>query len=195
MLHDLSLPLRAGIEESVQSEANVTRLVASGHVGTHLDRILGTVVPLDYFKSRGVRFDVRAFCREREIRPEDVDMAFVRPGDFVMFHTGYMARSGYGTPDYLQAHVAVSWDLVDRLLERKVHYIGIDARGLRPNAEHRQVDERCERMGTYVVENMTNLEALPAKEKMMVYTMCFDAGGTGIACRVIAETADEASSG
>ncbi len=160
-------------------------------MGTHLDRLLGSEIPPHYFKSRAVLFDVRAFCLEREVDAKDISFELIKPGDFVMFHTGHIARYGYGSHDYLKVPFDVSWDIVGHFLERKVHYIGVDARGIRRNEEHREVDERCERAGVYVIENINNMEKLPVRKAFTAYTMCFDAGGTGLPCRVMAETADE----
>lgn len=191
MFYDLSLPLRAGIPASVQKTFNKKSLISQGHVGTHLDRLLESEMPLHYFKSRAVLFDVSGFCLDREVDAKDVSFELIQPGDFVMFHTAHVSRYGYGSHGYLNASFDVSWDLVQHLLERKVHYIGVDARGLRRNEEHRVVDERCERAGVFVVENINNMEKLPVRKAFIAYTMCFDAGGTGLPCRIVAETTDE----
>ncbi|NMC49085.1 MAG: cyclase family protein [Desulfovibrio sp.] len=191
MFHDLSLPLRTTIPASVQETFNKGFLISQGHVGTHLDRLLGSEIPLHYFKSRAVVFDVSGFCPDREVGTKDIAFELIQPGDFVMLHTGYVSRYGYGSQDYLKSSFDVSWDLVQHLLDRKLHYIGVDARGLRRNEEHLKVDEHCERAGVFVIENINDMEKLPVRKAFTVYTMCFDAGGTGLPCRIVAETAEE----
>jgi Predicted metal-dependent hydrolase len=188
MLYDLSLPLRgaeARSEHFNQRDSGIARL---GHVGTHLDRVLGTTVPLDYFRSRGLLFDVSGFCGEREVLPGDISLETVQRADFILFRTGYLTAHGYGTPPYMQAFFALSWKLIDALLDKDVHFIGLDARGVRPNEEHKEADSRCERRGVFVIENLNTLEVLPREIPFTAFVMCFDAGGSGVPCRVIAET-------
>ena len=155
--------------------------------GAHLDRLLETPIPLDSFRSRGLLVDVRDECARREIRPDDLPER-VLPGDFVIFWSGRLERLGYGSREYLDAPFALSWELVDHLLERRVRFIGVDARGIRGNAEHRRADEHYERGGAFVIENLSDLERLPVGMPLTVYTLCFDNGGTGVPCRVVAET-------
>jgi kynurenine formamidase len=46
-----------------------------------------------------------------------------------------------------------------------------------------------------VVENLNNLWMLPAEQAFTAFAVCFDAGGTGVPCRVLAETADAGRGG
>ena len=59
--------------------------VAMGHIGTHLDTYEKSAIPLEYFKSSGILFDVRGIP---EVTEGDVDITLIQPGDFVLFRTG-----------------------------------------------------------------------------------------------------------
>ena len=162
-------------------------IMSKGHYGTHLDRHLEQPVPLDYFKSRGLAFDVSAFCHSRPILAGDVSCELLEPGDFAVFHTGALLRNPYGSKAYMGGFIEFSWELIDSLLERRVRFIGLDARGLRMNAEHAEADIRCEKTGAFVIENLANTQQLPFGAPFIVYAASFDTNGTGIPCRVIAE--------
>jgi len=183
---DLSLPWAAdetGFEANDREEA----LMRLGHRGTHLDRVLRTRVPLEYFKSRALAFEVGAFCRDRAVELADLPWELVRARDFVLIRTGALERHGYGTRAYLDEFFELSWEVIDKLIERQVRFIGVDARGIRRNAEHAEADARCERSGIYVIENLAGTERLPSASPFTMYVMCFDLGGTGIPCRCLAE--------
>jgi kynurenine formamidase len=182
---DLSLPL-AGDESELQADGREEALMRLGHKGTHLDRVLRTKVPLEYFKSRALAFDVRALARDRAVETGDLPLELVRAQDFVLIRTGAMERHGYGSRAYLDEFFELSWAVIEQLAERKVRFIGVDARGIRRNAEHAEADARCERSGIYVIENMTGTEKLPLASPFTIYVMWFDLGGTGIPCRCLA---------
>lgn len=190
MFIDLSLPLREMHEENTgQREADLFRL---GHHGTHLDRLLGSTIPLEYCKSRAILFDVSDFSSRRSVECDDVPLDLVRKDDFVLFRTGAMLRNPYASKDYMKEFIEFSWEMIERLLAKDIRFIGLDARGLRMNEEHRKADTLCEKAGTYVIENIANTERLPPAAPFTLHTAWFDAGGTGMPCKLIAETANEA---
>lgn len=186
MFIDLSLPIV--IDESEwQTDSREESLMRLGHKGTHLDRVLQTTVPLSYFKSRAIKIDVSTFSQQRAIEPADLPFDQIQPGDFVLIHSGAIQRHGYGSRAYFEEFFELSWAVVDQLIERQIHFIGIDARGIRQNTEHREADARCEQAGIYIIENMNQTDKLPALTPFTVYTTCFDLNSTGVPCRVIAE--------
>ncbi|MCA1945661.1 MAG: cyclase family protein [Desulfovibrio sp.] len=194
MLIDLSLPVRTNIPLSVMEEktpaaVRAADLIAQGHVGTHVDRLLGSEIPLEFSRPRALCFDVRPWSDTREIVREDLPLTLLQPGDAVLFHTGAMARHGYGSAAYLAHPLVLSWEVINELLQRKVRFIGVDAGGLRPGEDHRAVDEHCERGGAYVIENLRQLEDVPVGTAFTLQVAWFDAGGTGLPCRVVAEVA------
>ena len=186
MFVDLSLPL-AGIPEDGAHREREKDLFRLGHYGTHCDRLLKTEIPLEYMKSRAVKLDVSEFSRFRPVLADDIAADLIQPGDFVLLHTGAMGRNPYASKAYLDEFIEVSWECITLLLEKRARFIGLDARGLRRNEEHREADTLCERAGTFVIENLANTGALPEKTPFTLYAAWFDTGGTGVPCRAVAE--------
>ena len=85
MLIDLTtvVPHDSPLFAATKSQENSP--VAMGHLGTHLDTHEKSDIPLDYFRSRGVIFDVRG---KDEIQISDIDAEKISGGDFVIFYTG-----------------------------------------------------------------------------------------------------------
>lgn len=158
--------------------------MAMGHIGTHLDTYEKSVIPLDYFKSPGILFDVRNIP---EVSPADVDLSLTLPGDFVLFRTGRIEKFPYGDPRYFEGHPQLSHQLIEALASKNIRFIGVDCPGIRQHSEHEPADRFCETHGIYVIENLTALNRLPT-QRFTVYTMWLeDAVMTGLRCRVIAE--------
>lgn len=161
--------------------------VAMGHVGTHLDTYEKSAIPLEYFKSSGILFDVRGIP---EVTVDDVDITLIQPGDFVLFRTGRMGEHPYGDPLYFENHPQLSHELVEVLAEKKIRFIGVDCPGIRQHSEHEAADRFCEQHGIYIIENLKNLEQIQS-QRFTVYTMWLeDEVMTGLRCRVIAECSE-----
>lgn len=188
MMLDLSLPIKADDETSAGLPRDKEALLKLGHRGTHLDRLLNSVIPLDYFKSRGLLFDVRQTVTPGLVTAADIDLNLIRPGDFALFRTGIMERFPYGGREYMSEPFDLDWPLIEALLSLKIRLIGLDARGIRQNQEHARADRRCEEAGTFVIENLCRLDQIPP-EPFEVYAAWFDLGGSGLPVRVIAEVA------
>lgn len=157
---------------------------AMGHIGTHLDTYEKSNIPLAYFKSEGILFDVRTYA---EVTPEDIDFDQIREGDFVIFRTGRMEKHPYGAPEYFADHPQLSHQLIQKLTEKKIRFIGVDCPGIRRNGEHESADRLCEQHGIYVIDNLKNLPDI-LSPRFTVYTMWLeDAAMTGLRCRVIAD--------
>lgn len=161
--------------------------VAMGHIGTHLDTYEKRNIPLEYFKSSGIMFDVRWIS---EVTLKDVDITLIQNGDFVMFRTGRIEEHSYGDPQYFENHPQLSKELIETLAEKKIHFIGVDCPGIRQHSEHEQADRFCEQHGIYVIENLTNLNDIPV-QRFNAYTMWLeDEVMTGLRCRVILECSE-----
>lgn len=159
-------------------------LIAMGHIGTHLDTYEKSHIPLEYFKSEGILFDVRKIA---EVTPEDIDLNLVKEGDFIIFRTGRMEAYPYGTSAYFENHPQLSHRLIKKLIEKKIHFIGIDCPGIRQHSEHESADRLCEQHGIYVIENLKNVSNILVP-RFTVYTMWLeDEIMTGLRCRVIVE--------
>ena len=158
--------------------------IAMGHVGTHLDTYEKTNIPIEYFKSAGVIFDVREIT---EINTSDIDLSRIPPNAFVVFRTGQIEKYNYGDKGYFNNHPHLSHDLISALIEKKIRFIGIDCPGIRQHNEHEQADRLCEQNNIYVIENLQYLSAITLPQ-FTVYTMWLnDDEMTGLKCRVIAE--------
>lgn len=192
MLHDLSLSLSSDSPIFEQIAQAAPGPFASGHVGTHLDTLLQNPIPLEWMVRQGVLIDVRA--QGNEVGMAALSDVALKPGDFVIFHTGHMAVHDYGTAAYFADHPQLDWAVVEFLVARQVSFIGIDAPALRRGRdEHFKVDTYCEERHAYVVENLTNLEGLAATSQRrfpLRLGWLGHRGMTGIAIRVVAETTD-----
>ncbi len=178
---DITLP----ISEKMWLDAKASQNAAlEGHLGTHFDR-MDQEFPLDYTKREGICFDVSAIS-EREIGLRDIDLSKVEKGMFAAFYTGYNERVPYGEGGYFKEHPELSKDLIYALIERGVSIIGIDFAGVRRGAEHTPMDQYCADRGTFIIENLWNLKALP--EHFIAHTYPLRSEQlTGLPCRVIAE--------
>ena len=158
-----------------------------GHLGTHFD-VMNKAFPLEYTRRRGVVFDVSS-VRGRDIAVQDIDLAAVEKDSFAAFYTGYMTETGYGTTEYFRDHPQLSDELIDALLEKGVSIIGIDCAGIRRGKEHTPKDQYCADKGTFVIENLWDLDAVIRCGGVFTahtYPMRFS-GVTGLPCRVVAE--------
>ncbi|NQT57826.1 MAG: cyclase family protein [Bacteroidetes bacterium] len=163
-----------------------------GHIGTHLDSHLQTVIPLEYISNRGILINVSGISN-KEIMIDNIDISNIREKDFVIFQTNEMEKYGYGTTDYFADGIELSHELIDCLITKKVRFIAIDALGVRNGKDHTPTDKKCEKNGIYVIENLDNLSRLSEqleKGKQLEFTvhvMWMNYDGTGLPCRVIVE--------
>ncbi|UUV18930.1 cyclase family protein [Fusobacteria bacterium ZRK30] len=141
--------LRAWAEKQDEHQAR--------HIGTHIDVYNYSDLDLSLKLCRGVVVDVRDLDI---IDYERVEKIEVEKEDFVIFRTGFMEKFGYGTEKYLNLKGApfLTDEAVDSLIDRGVKFIGIDLHGIQHGRDHRKIDEYTETKGTYVIENMTNLD-------------------------------------
>jgi kynurenine formamidase len=189
---ELSLPfnLQTQPPESFTDQSVAKRfssLSSLGHLGTHLDRLLGGQIPSDYFRSRGLCFDARDPGPDGVLRQGAVALDLIEEGDFLLFRTGIMERFDYGGQRYLSEPFAIDWPLLEALLDRRPRFLGLDAKGLRPDKEHAKADKSSEAKGAYVIENLRSLDRLPVGKPFTVYASWFDFGGTGLPVRVMAD--------
>ena len=163
-------------------------LAFNGHVGTHFD-VMNKVFPLDYMELDAIVFDVNDMM---EIGIGDIDLEAVHEGLFVAFHTGFIEKEGYATPTYFKQHPQLSFDLINALLDKHIHIIGVDFAGVRNGKEHTPTDQLCADQGVFIIENLCNLATVlngkkQAACKIGTYPVKFE-GQTGLPCRVIAKT-------
>ena len=183
---DLTLQVKKTNRVYKQAEVQTKKNIIMGHVGTHFDIYGDVQIPLDYMLTRGILFDV-SHIKDREITLDDIDLDYVKPGDFVMIRTGSIERHPYGSGLYFSQSTQFSWEVIQALAMERIRFIGIDAPDLRRGHEHVEADKLCLRYGTFVIENLTNLGEITPNEVCKVMTMWLeDPDATGIKCRVVA---------
>lgn len=183
---DLTLQVKKTNRVYKQAEVQTKKNIIMGHVGTHFDIYGDVQIPLDYMLTRGILFDV-SHIKDREITLDDIDLDYVKPGDFVMIRTGSIERHPYGSGLYFSQSTQFSWEVIQALAMERIRFIGIDAPDLRRGHEHVEADKLCLRYGTFVIENLTNLGEITPNEVCKVMTMWLeDPEATGIKCRVVA---------
>lgn len=183
MLIDITLE----ITPSLWAEAKTMDPSLEGHIGTHFDA-MEREFPLEYTERAGIVFDVSAVT-EREIGVEDLDLSAVERGMFVALYSGYIERVSYGEKGYFSGHPQLTQELIRALVERGVSIIGLDFGGVRRSPEHVPADRYCAEHGTFVVENLVNLQSLlEAGGRFIAHTYPLRMVGlTGQPCRVIGE--------
>lgn len=183
---DLTLQVKKTNRVYKQAEVQNNRHVVMGHVGTHFDIYGDIQVPLQYMQTRGILFDV-SHIRGREITLDDIDLDYVKPGDFVLIRTGSIERHPYGSKLYFSDSTQFSWDFIEGLSMEHIRFLGIDAPDLRKGHEHIEADKICLKYGAFVVENLINLSQIDSQLPCKMMTMWFeDPEATGIKCRVVA---------
>ncbi|MCQ2148721.1 MAG: cyclase family protein [Bacteroidales bacterium] len=178
---DLTMPLS---EEQKQSSS------LSGHVGTHFD-IMDKSLPGDKLRLKGIFFDVSS-AGDGEITSSDIDMSLLGQGMLVGFYSGIQDRYEYGSESYRHNHPTLSYELIDKLIEKRIALIGIDFAGVRRHAEHTPADQKCADNGIFIIENLHSIESVLGEKKS---SECFIyvelapiTGATGIPCHVSART-------
>ena len=184
MMIDITLNITPKMADT--AGANTAKSLV-GHMGTHFD-VMNKEFPLEYTCCPGVVFDVSRI-RDRDIGPEDVDLGRVEKGMFVAFYTGFLKDVPYGTKEYFAAHPQLSFSLIEALLDKEITIIGLDCAGIRRGKEHVPADQRCADRDVFVVENLTDLDAVLARGERFTartYPVRYS-GMTGLPCRVVAE--------
>ena len=182
MLLDITLKITPAMAKESNQNTNPALV---GHLGTHFD-VMDREFPLSYTKRKGIVFDVSSITGA-EIDIDDISPAAIGKDMFVAFYTGYIEKIPYGTKEYFASHPQLSQALIDLLLSKGVSIIGMDCAGIRCGKEHIPADQKCADKGTFVIENLCNLNQLLGKDFIVhTYPMSY-AGITGLPCRVIAE--------
>lgn len=119
---------------------NAQYIQTSNHMGTHLDAPRHFVtdgktidqLPLEWLYGDGVIVDLSDAVGELDVfTPEMIEeRADVREGDILFIHTGWHRHAQWGNePDeekYIHRHPGPHFDIVEWLLEKKIHLWGVD---------------------------------------------------------------------
>ncbi|MCB0306155.1 MAG: cyclase family protein [Calditrichaeota bacterium] len=128
------------IKRKAEHGVNAQYIMTSNHMGTHLDAPRHFVtggktidqIPLDWLYGPGVIVDLSDEIDELDLyTPEMIERRVeVRDGDILILHTGFEKFAQFGeTPDeekYIHRHPGAHRDMVQWLLDRKIHVWGVD---------------------------------------------------------------------
>lgn len=174
MLIDISLPIQPGAvfrigspaveiesrmcidEHDAEYETAIISMPA--HTGTHIDLVSkDRSVELHRMISRGRVIDV-THVKNGDITLDDVVAIHLEPDETVLFRTDW---SQYFDTAKYYAHPNLTPEVIEWLITKRVNMVGIDALGLGQGATHGEYDRQLARHDIYVLENLTNLAAIP----------------------------------
>ena len=151
-----------------EGEFETTVMSFPAHTATHLDLVYKEkrFAP-ERMVSRGKLLDV-THVSEPEIRVCDIEQQVcIESRDVVLFRTGW---SDFIDTEQYHDHPELSLELVEWLISKNINVVGIDTLGLGKNRKHGEYDRLLAKNDIFVLENLTNLSAVPRQE-FMVY--CF----------------------
>ncbi len=156
---------------TIESSGFAEKLISiSSHTGTHIDApahiIPGSLsldlIPVERFLGPGTVISVAP--GDAHIQ-KDVLLPYaniIQESEFVLFHTGWTKH--WGTERYFAEFPVLSDDAALWLASYRLKGIGIDAISVDPvDAHDLRNHKRILSHGTLIIENLTNLELLPAK--------------------------------
>ena len=147
---------------TLESDGWTSYLLTSGlHTGTHIDVPMHLLpddrtaadFPAQCFVGGGILLDVRGETRIA-MKPCYQEMAF--EDSAVLLYTGFDAH--YGTEAYFADYPAVSEELGDFLISRKIKMLGMDIPS--PDFAPYTIHKMLLPGGIIILENLANLEAL-----------------------------------
>lgn len=155
------------------------------HAGTHIDaprhmvamgKNLGQI-PVDRFIGQGVYVRVG-----KKFDLEEIKKADIKEGNIVLFHTGM--SDVYHESAYYDDYPAITEDIANYLVERKVKMVGVDMCSVdhEPFPVHRILLKN----NVLIIENLTNLADLAGKE-FKIYAFPIKLQIDGAPARVVAE--------
>lgn len=155
------------------------------HVGTHVDAPMHMIaggksldqVPVDQFIGRGVYVDVT------DGNFDAVKNADIQEGDIVLLRTGMSAK--YQEPVYLEDYPAMSEEIANYLVQKKVKTVGVDTCSV-DNKDGFPVHKNLLAGGVLIIENLTNLGQLAGKT-FRIFALPINLQIDGAPVRVIAE--------
>lgn len=180
MLIDVSMPITSGsvfrrgspsveIEtktfyHEAEGEYDTVVLSMPAHTATHIDLVdPRRVVSPSRMIGPGRLIDVSGGPGKQ---PPDIielesitGIEYLRWGEFVFFRTGWSKYAG--TEQYFN-HPQLSRELVEWLAETQINAVGIDALGLGRDSLHGEFDRLLTSRNIFVIENLINLESVPA---------------------------------
>jgi kynurenine formamidase len=184
MIIDVSMPITSGsvfrlgtppvqissqrFYHEAEGEYESIMIHVSAHTATHVDLVFaGRQMDPERMIGHGKLIDVSQLPGS-EIRLADVEhQADLERGDFCFFRTDWSRFAG--SEDY-RDHPELSLEVLEWLIAKEVNAVGIDALGLAQGRGHGEHDRLLARHDILVIENLTNLAAIP-QNQFKVY--CF----------------------
>jgi kynurenine formamidase len=149
-------------------EYDTIMLSLPAHTATHVDLVFSDKrMEPDRMIGNGKLLDV-SHLPGKVIHLADVKhQVGIEPGDFVFFRTDWSRF--VGTEEY-RDHPELAPEVLEWLIDREVNAVGIDAQGLGRGRGHGEYDRLLARHDIFVIENLTNLAAIPRNH---FRTYCF----------------------
>lgn len=156
------------------------------HAGTHVDAPRHMVtngksldeIPLERLTGRGVYIKIN----NKRFELEEIKKADIQEGDIVLFHTGM--SDAYHKPEYYDNYPAMTEDIANYLVERKIKMVGVDMCSIdhEPFPAHRILLKN----DILIIENLTNLRSLEG-QNFRVFAFPIKLQIDGAPTRVVAE--------
>ncbi len=156
------------------------------HVGTHIDAPVHMLeqgvsldqIPIEQFVGRG-----RCVQVDRQFSLEVIKSVDVEAGDIILFDTGLSAK--YHDPVYFENYPAMSAEIANYLVDKKVKMVGFDTCSA-DNTDEFPIHKILLAGNVLIIENLTNLGELQGKS-FIVYALPIKLEIDGAPARVIAE--------
>ncbi|WP_028855801.1 cyclase family protein [Psychrilyobacter atlanticus] len=134
--------------------------IATHNMGTHIDVMgVGVEIPLERLIGNGIKYDV-SHITDRPVEVKDIDLSLIEGGEFIFFQTNW---DRYLMEDKYADHPEISIDLAKKLSELDINMVGIDALGIGRGKNHGTIDKLLGKAKKYAIENLCNLDKIPAK--------------------------------
>ena len=163
------------------------RLEAGMHIGTHMDapmhmtgsKITVADIPLERLIGKGSLID--AAGKQLIDKSEEYD-ALIEEDSIVIIHTSYDKH--FGTEKYFIDHPVISEEMAELLVKKKVKAICIDTPS--PDRYPFKIHKLLLENSIVIVENCTNLNALPKNVNYEVFIVPLNLKTDGSMVRVFA---------
>jgi len=149
--------------EGTNKEYETTLFSCGTHnMGTHIDVISKDVVlEKERLIGTGIKFDV-SHITNRPIELKDIDTSLIKPGQYVFFQTNW--DKYFEDEEKYSKHPEISISVIEYLVKQNVNMIGIDTLGLGLGKNHGKIDVYLGKVGKYAIENLANLDQIPATD-------------------------------
>jgi kynurenine formamidase len=171
-----------------EGEYDTIMLSLPAHTATHVDLVYTDKrMEPERMIGPGKLIDVSNLPGKRIQLADMKGQVDVELGDYVFFRTDWSLL--VGSEEYYD-HPELAPEVVEWLIAQEVNAVGIDALGLAQGRGHGEYDRLLASHDIFVIENLTNLAALP-KNTFKTYCLPLKMGNTdAIPARVLVEIDD-----